>query len=208
MVRVQRLGDEKSVALEWTLQDMVEDLALLYNTLSARAAKDVAPAAAAAAAGAAGGGGGGDQQDREAARFDRMQVALSGFADALHAKQLQLTLMQPAKRDFLAKMLAIKGIVTAGNANFVYGERPPWAAPVFLPPLDAPLSSPQQYQQQPANAGGLPVGRVASWHQAAPQLQQLQQEQHWQPRHPAPSALDIRIRVDAPQLPIEDSDED
>ena len=108
LVRIQRLGEEKSVALEWTLQDMVEDLALLYNTLSARAAK-------ANASGGAAQGKDASASDREAARLQRMSAALLGFSESLHAKSLQLALMHPVKRDFLAKMLAIKALVSSGN---------------------------------------------------------------------------------------------
>jgi hypothetical protein len=131
--RLLRLGEHKALALEWTLQDMVEDLALLYNTLAARAG--------------AGAGGGGAEKDSSSiaslaaatpvgqaapgSRVERMQHALDGFADSLAAKQLDQALMHPYKRDYLARMLTIKAICTAGgNTNFVHAERPPWGQPV------------------------------------------------------------------------------
>jgi hypothetical protein len=132
--RLLRLGEHKALALEWTLQDMVEDLALLYNTLAARAGA---------------GAGGGAQKDSSSSsiaslaaatpvgqavpgsRVERMQHALDGFADSLAAKQLDQALMHPYKRDYLARMLTIKAICTAGgNTNFVHAERPPWGQPV------------------------------------------------------------------------------
>ena len=125
MNRVARLGEERSRALEWTLQDMVEDLALLYNTMSARAAKDLAASGGAATAAAA-----------SQARLERMSGPLAGFSESLASKQLQCAMMHPAKRALLAKLLAIKALLSAGNESFVYGERPPWAQPVFPPPLE------------------------------------------------------------------------
>lgn len=129
LIAILKLGEEKSRALEWTLQDMVEDLALLYNTITARVklSADIGDAPV--------GGGGGGSLDRELARFDRIQDAFEGFASNLRDKSKDRALMHPFKRDYLAKMLVMKAMVTVGNENFVYGERPPWSAPQRLPPL-------------------------------------------------------------------------
>lgn len=143
LARVARLGEERSRALEWTLQDMVEDLALLYNTMSARAAKDLAASGGAATVAAA-----------SQARLERMSGSLAGFSESLASKQLQCAMMHPAKRALLAKMLAIKALLSAGNESFVYGERPPWAQPVLLPPLEGAAQQQQQGEEkenQPPN---------------------------------------------------------
>jgi hypothetical protein len=111
LIEQLKVGEEKSRALEWTLQDMVEDLALLYNTITAR----VRPGSS----------------DQELARFDRIHSSLSGLAENLAEKSRERAMMHPAKRDFLAKMLVLKGLLAAGNENFIYGERPPWGKPEY-----------------------------------------------------------------------------
>jgi hypothetical protein len=127
-----KLGEEKSRALEWTLQDMVEDLSLLYNTITARVKS------------ASGTGG----LDQELARFDRIQGSFEGFSSDLSIKSKERALMHPLKRDFLAKLLVLKGLVSTGNENFVYGERPPWSAPNYMPPLVTEEEEQAQYVRQ------------------------------------------------------------
>lgn len=121
LISTLKLGEDKARALEWTLQDMVEDLSLLYNTITARVKA------------AAGDGTTGLQQELH--RFERIQSSFEGFADSLTAKSHERALMHPLKQDFLAKMLVVRGIVMTGNENFNYGERPPWGEPKFLPPI-------------------------------------------------------------------------
>lgn len=192
LVRTLRLGEEKSVALEWTVQDMVEDLALLYNTLAARASQDSQQQQQAQQQAGGGGSGG----NNEHARFERMQSAFDGFSDSLRAKQLDRALMHPYKRDLLAKLLSIKTILTAGNPNFVYGERPPFTPSVLLPALDAPPPQPQQQQSQAQQAQA--QASPASQHLASPQQASRRLDRsswnHSQMEH------EVKIRIDAPSL--------
>lgn len=112
-----RRGELVSRALEYTMQDMVEDLALLYNTVTTRISR-AQPVTTRA----------------DAHRVERIAAATAGFATDLKDKHRHRALMHPYKRDLLAKLMVVKSLLTAGNADFVYGQRPPWSAPVCPPP--------------------------------------------------------------------------
>jgi len=183
--RLLRLGEAKAVALEWTLQDMIEDMALLYNTLTARAGGEKASSSSAAAMASSSAAG----SAAAGSRVERMRAALTGFSESLSAKQLDRALMHPYKRDFLARMLALRGIVAAGNDKFVFGERQGWAPPIE-PVLDE---------------NALPVGLSSV---------QVRYDGSRVPAQPSPMAAastEMHFRVHAPlvqpQLPASDEEQ-
>jgi len=103
---------ERAMVLEWTLQDMTEDLALLHTSHSSQFASLAG--------------------DQEVKRYERMQDALSGLRETLARKSDDRILMKPEKKQLLQKLLVLRGLL---GEQFVYGisrGRPAWLAETKL----------------------------------------------------------------------------
>jgi len=126
------LGLTKSACLEWTLQDLVEDLSLIHNSLRIQTTNGQTLQQQQQQE-----EDGKEEEDRQRQQqHDPHSYPSSalcpipfGFSSSLHGKFSSRRLVHPVKHDWLHRLLAMRAIIDRGNQNFVYGERPTFNTP-------------------------------------------------------------------------------